>query len=401
MADHLKNTHFGADLKAYIIHQYYHCSVTQPLILSSLRDFGVDISSGQISAILTENKEAFHREKTTLLSKGIELTEELRTDDTGARHKFKNGFCNCINSDLFTYFTTTFSKSRINFLEILRHQRSDYHINEASLSYVENEGLPPGYCQILKQSYEEGRRIFKDKKTLEHYYKTKGITAKYAIKHITEALLIGTMVEHGFDPNTVIHSDGAGQFNIYTLLVLETCRFIHSLCWKHAERRLVELKYYNPVQQKQLDSKKAKYWLLYQQLKLYKEKPDKKTALHLSQKFDQMCEPVADFGALNHVLNDLKKKKDQLLVVLNRPNTSLHNNDSERDIREYVKRRKISAGTRSENGRTARDTFLSLKKTCQKLDISFWEYLKDRVKGSYLIPPISQTMVQKHQLAFA
>ena len=114
-----------------------------------------------------------------------------------------------------------------------------------------------------------------------------------------------------------------------------------------------------------------------------------------------MCEPVADFGALNHVLNDLKKKKDQLLVVLNRPNTSLHNNDSERDIREYVKRRKISAGTRSENGRTARDTFLSLKKTCQKLDISFWEYLKDRVKGSYLIPPISQTMVQKHQLAFA
>ena len=149
MADHLKNTHLGADLKAYIIHQYYHCSVTQPLILSSLRDFGVDISSGQISAILTENKEAFHREKTTLLSKGIELTEELRTDDTGARHKFKNGFCNCINSDLFTYFTTTFSKSRINFLEILRHQRSDYHINEASLSYVENEGLTPGYCQIL------------------------------------------------------------------------------------------------------------------------------------------------------------------------------------------------------------------------------------------------------------
>ena len=45
-----------------------------------------------------------------------------------------------------------------------------------------------------------------------------------------------------------------------------------------------------------------------------------------------MCEPVADFGALNHVLNDLKKKKDQLLVVLNRPNTSLHNNDSERDM---------------------------------------------------------------------
>lgn len=114
-----------------------------------------------------------------------------------------------------------------------------------------------------------------------------------------------------------------------------------------------------------------------------------------------MCEPVTGFGALNHVLDELKKKKDQLLVVLNRPSTSLHNNDSERDIREYVKRRKISAGTRSDNGKKARDTFLSLKKTCRKLDVSFWEYLNDRLKQSNLIPPLSQIMYQKHQLSLA
>ena len=59
-----------------------------------------------------------------------------------------------------------------NFLEILRHQRSDYHINE-SLSYVENEGLPPGHCQILKQSYEEGRRYLRTKKPLNTIIKQK------------------------------------------------------------------------------------------------------------------------------------------------------------------------------------------------------------------------------------
>ena len=203
-------------------------------------------------------------------------------------------------------------------------------------------------------------------------------------------MLIGTIVKYGFDPNTVIHSDGAGQFNI----------FIHSLCWKHAERPLVKLKCYNPVQQEQLESKKANYWLLYQQLKLYKQKPNQKTALQLNQKFDSLCEPVTGFAALNHVLGDLKKKKDQLLVVLKRPNTSLHNNYSESDIREYVKRRKISAGTRSENGKRARDTFLSLKKTCRKLDVSFWEYLKDRLTDSQLIPPLSQIMLLKYQLSF-
>ena len=180
MADHLKNTHFGADLKAYIIHQYYHCSVTQPLILSSLRDFGVDISSGQISAILTENKEAFHREKTTLLSKGIELTEELRTDDTGARHKFKNGFCNCINSDLFTYFTTTFSKSRINFLEILRHQRSDYHINEASFDpMLKMKDCRLGIVKYSNKAMRKDGEYLRTKKPLNTIIKQKSNCLKY------------------------------------------------------------------------------------------------------------------------------------------------------------------------------------------------------------------------------
>jgi len=57
----------------------------------------------------------------------------------------------------------------------------------------------------------------------------------------------------------------------------------------------------------------------------------------------------------------------------------LHNNLSENDIREYVKRRKVSGSTRSELGRQARDTFTRLKKTCRKLGVSFWQYLLDRI----------------------
>ena len=38
----------------------------------------------------------------------------------------------------------------------------------------------------------------------------------------------------------------------------------------------------------------------------------------------------------------------------------LHTNASETDIRDYVKVRKISGGTRSELGRQCRDTFASL-----------------------------------------
>jgi len=72
--------------------------------------------------------------------------------------------------------------------------------------------------------------------------------------------------------------------------------------------------------------------------------------------------------------------------VLERPDIPLHNNLSERDIRAYVIKRKISGSTRSENGRRCRDTFTSLIKTCSKQDINFWDYLGDRLRRENLIP---------------
>jgi len=80
-------------------------------------------------------------------------------------------------------------------------------------------------------------------------------------------------------------------------------------------------------------------------------------------------------------LKRLLLNKDELLLALRRPDIPLHNNSAENAIREYVKKRKISGGTRSDTGRRARDTFISLKKTCRKLGLSFWQYLNDRVSG--------------------
>src|SRR4051794_21061418 len=62
-----------------------------------------------------------------------------------------------------------------------------------------------------------------------------------------------------------------------------------------------------------------------------------------------------------------------------RPEVPLNTNSSERDVRDPVTIRKISGGTRSDDGRRCRDPFLSLKKTCQKNAISFWAFLGDRL----------------------
>ena len=61
----------------------------------------------------------------------------------------------------------------------------------------------------------------------------------------------------------------------------------------------------------------------------------------------------------------------------------------------FTKKRKISGSTRSESGRKCRDTFTSLKKTGRKLGVSFWQYLKDRIENTRLIPDLSDLIRQQ------
>ncbi len=91
----------------------------------------------------------------------------------------------------------------------------------------------------------------------------------------------------------------------------------------------------------------------------------------------------------------MHRNKAELLLVLERPEIPLHNNLSEQDIRDYVTKRKISGGTRSPLGQRCRDTFVSLKKTCQKLGVSFWRFLRDRLTGQGEIPALPELIRQK------
>ncbi|HED19733.1 MAG TPA: hypothetical protein ENI74_09565 [Gammaproteobacteria bacterium] len=100
-----------------------------------------------------------------------------------------------------------------------------------------------------------------------------------------------------------------------------------------------------------------------------------------------MCRiKTTTFATLNQALKRLACNKQELLLVLERPDNPFHNNLSECDIREYAIKRKISGGTRLENGRLCRDTFTRLKKTCKKQGIAFWDFLLDRLRREHRAP---------------
>lgn len=378
--------HFGPQLIAFCLYQYHQCHVTQPLLLEALREFGIDISSGQLNIILVENKESYHKEKEDLLEPGLRGSSHLNTDDTGARHDGKNGYCTHVGSPLFSYFKSTESKSRMNFLEVLRGRYRDYVVSDECLEYMFDHGASDELLNLLE---EASRKRFPNFKKWFNHLSRLGIVSEKEQRLATEGGLIGSLFSHGFHDDLIIVSDDAPQFALS----------LNALCWIHAERHFRKFLPVSNQVRLELEQVRDAIWGLYRNLKVYKANPQPSQKEALSKEFDRVFTMKTSSAALNDLIERTRLNKEKLLRVLDYPHIPLHNNDSERDIREYVKRRKISGSTRSAAGRQARDTFTSLKKTCRKLGLSFWKYLLDRVTGNASIPPLSSIIKERSQRA--
>ena len=377
LPDSVVGSHFGPTLRSYILSQYYQQHVPQNLILKQLWEFGVRISAGQLNRLITEEHERFHVEKEDLLRVGLEVSSHINVDDTGARHQGRNGFCTHIGNELFAWFSSTSSKSRINFLKLLRADSTDYVIDDVARQYMAQQRLPKEILRLFSEDC-----TLTDEVSWQAYLQACGISRERHRRIATEGALAASLTKHGPFGELVIVSDDAGQFNI--------AGFLNALCWVHAERTINKILPFSDANRSAQEAARDQIWQLYQDLKQYKAAPNDKQKSALKLRFDEVFSQKTCFQTLNLALQRLHQNKKELLLVLERPDIPLHNNLSENDIRDYVKKRKISATTRSDAGRDSRDTFLSLKKTCQKLGVSFWQYLLDRVGRLNAIPPLGE-----------
>jgi hypothetical protein len=382
LPDELKDRHFGNHLTSYILYQHHHCQVTQPLLLEQLREWGIDMSTGELNRLLLDDHEPFHVEKGALLTAGLSASSSITVDDTGTRHQGKNGYVTQIGNDFFAWFESTESKSRINFLGLLRAGQTDYQIEAEALYYMEKQKLPKMPLDKLRN---HPNQHFADQAQWGQHLDQLGVTQERHRRIATEGALIGSVLKHGFSPDLAIISDDAGQFNV----------FIHGLCWVHAERLVHKLIPLNDDHRESIDQVRDQIWTLYADLKAYKKEPNDTIKSELDTRFDEIFTQKTCFETLNQTLKRIHKNKSELLLVLDRPDVPLHTNGSEQDIRDYVKKKKVSGGTRSQLGRQCRDTFASLKKTCRKLGISFWKYLTDRVTQTNEIPPLPEIVRQR------
>lgn len=375
--------HFGLELRQFVLYQVHQTHVSHARLLEQLHEYGLDISAGQLNAILLHGHDAFHAEKDALLPTAREVSGVLHTDDTSARHRGQNAVCTHFGNELFASFSTTDSKSRLNFLQLLCQPEERYSINEEMLLSLELLGASQALLNriaALKPATYLGREAFA--KQLKRW----GIKKDKPRTLVCEAALYGTLLTERWYDNLGLVSDDAPQFKL-------GC-FVHGLCWVHAERKVSRLIPLTPQHQRAVENVRDQIWKFYQRLQAYRVAPRETQRVRLADEFDRLFQQHTGYPALNEALKLLFAKRDGLLAVLEHPHLPLHNNLSESDIREYARLRKVSGGTRSDLGRRCRDTFLSLKKTCRKLGVSFWQFLKDRLSGAATIPPLPDMIRQ-------
>jgi hypothetical protein len=185
----------------------------------------------------------------------------------------------------------------------------------------------------------------------------------------------------------ILLSDDAKQYHGIALW--------HALCWIHEIRLYKKL---NPV----IDFHRFLFekfisdlWDYYDKLNEYRDKPDEKVKEELEKEFDKLFSKKTGYDELDKRIALTREKKDELLLVLKFPEIQLHNNPAELALREGVVKRKISNGTRSDDGKAAWENMMSIMDTCRKHGISLYDYIKDIFSGKREMTRLSTLIAKK------
>jgi hypothetical protein len=220
--------------------------------------------------------------------------------------------CTQIGNDWFTWFATRSSKTRLNFLDLLRAGHTDYVLNEAAFGYLRSRGLAASLIACLAEADETH---FADQAAWQAHLNRFGIVSpektglaviQDPVQIATEGAQWGSIHSHGFLHDAVVLSDDAGQFAVGR----------HALCWVHAERLVHKLDTFTDLHHASQQHMRKLIWNFYADLKLYRANPSKGRALVLRARFDRIFRRRTGFVTLDRLLKRLWANKSELLMVL-------------------------------------------------------------------------------------
>lgn len=380
---------FGPGIKALTLALYYGGQMSEPKIQELFEDAGVQISAGEVSNLLIKRQDTFHAEKDAVYEAGLRSSPWQHTDSTGTRVNGQNQHCHIVCNPLYTTYHTTPGKDRLSVLDVLRNGRERvFRLNDEALGYLEPVSLSKVTRQTLltwcgEQDLDEGTFLNR----LDTYLPNLGQPQRKAV--IDAAAVAAYHAATGVPIVRLLVCDDAPQFNWLTEEM--------GLCWVHEGRHYKKLTPVLPLHQGQLEDFQKQFWEFYDQLLTYQQKPSPGEASRLAAEFDRLFATVTGYDALDARIAKTRDKKESLLMVLQHPEIPLHNNPSELEARQRVRKRDVSFGPRTQDGVEAWDTFMSLAATTRKLDLSFYQYIHDRISQTNQIPPLASLIEARAQ----
>ena len=373
---------FGPGIKALCLAFYHGGLMTELKLLEFLENVGIQISKGTISNLLVKGHAEFHAEKEAVYTAGLASSSYQHIDDTPTRVNGQNQYCHVVCNPLYTAYFTKPGKDRLSVLDVLRQGRKrEYLLNVEALTYL--NGMPFS---------KETRRILEDWRSetvMEEGIFLHELDVRLPILNkqhrsavLSAAAVAAYHVERGVSIVQTLMCDDAPQFKWLTHWL--------ALCWIHEGRHYKKLEPVVALHQNLLKDFLTRFWAYYDQLLEYRQRPTAQAAFRLDAEFDALFDAPSGYAKLDKRMVTTYSHKDTLLMVLKFPELPLHNNPAELGARGRVRKRDVSFGPRTEDGKQAWDTFMTLAATTKKLNVSFYEYVRDRILKKNAIPPIPE-----------
>jgi regulator of replication initiation timing len=373
---------FGPGVKALGLDMYYEVGASEPKIIGFLERAGVHISKGKLSDLLIKGQEVFHTESDAVYESGLRSTDYQQTDSTLTRVNGQNQNCNIVCNPFYTVYRTLLHKDRMSMLDVLRNGRPRrFRLNQTALDFLGSVQLSQAIRQTLTACCDELEMDEKEfQKHLDFILPKLGHQQRKEI--IDAAAIAAYWAETDWPVIQNLVCDDAPHYNKLTRRMM--------LCWVHEGRPYKKLHPIVPLHRQLLDDFLKRFWDYYRELLTYKESPSQAERTRLEAAFDELFVTQTGYEALDERIAKTRAKKQSLLLVLEYPELPLHNNASELGVRRRVRKRDVSFGPRTEAGKRAWDTFMTLAETTRKLGVSFYAYLLDRITGAKAIQPLAE-----------
>jgi hypothetical protein len=374
---------FGPGIRSLVVTLYYAGGMTESKILEFLTQFGISISTGQVSNLLVKDQERWHAEKDAVWRAGLESSDWQHMDDTATRVDGENQHCHVLCNPYYTAYFTRPGKDRVTLIHLLQGTETvQLRLNQETFGWLDLFQTPL-WAQRRLGEWPQNQLLAPDQfvNWVESELAAR-LNDQQRARIVEAAALTAYHAQTEIPVIPILLTDDAPQFGHIARQ--------QALCWIHEGRHYKKLTPFVPHHQKLLADFLDKFWAYYRQLQDYREAPTPSMADQLRERFHALFSTQTGYDQLDKRIAKTLAKKKHLLLVLDYPHLLLHNNPAELGVRQRVRKRDISFGPRSADGVAAWDTFMTLTETAKKLGVSFYAYVFDRISMAYRLSSLAE-----------